>query len=98
MKGRCKMSVGQGRESVMRIVCPHCSKKAAITHINRMSPSVTDAYCRCNNHECQAGFVVTVAHKHDTQPPINSLQSMLVQTLRTLPKEQLNAVLELAKA
>ena len=71
----------------MRILCPHCQKKSVITASNRLSHSVTDLYCRCNNETCQAGFVMTVAHKHDTQPPINDMKSMLAEMLRSLPLE-----------
>ena len=78
----------------MRILCPHCQQKAVITANNRLSSCVTDLYCRCDNPDCSAGFVMTVAHKHDTQPPINSLKTMLGQLLRSLPSDERQQLLQ----
>ena len=72
----------------MRVLCPHCQHKAFITASNRQSSAVTEIYCRCDNHECQAGFVMTLSHKHDTQPPVNSLHTMIGELLKRLSPEE----------
>ncbi|WBA86512.1 ogr/Delta-like zinc finger family protein [Endozoicomonas sp. GU-1] len=89
------MSVGFHAQQVsnMRVLCPHCQNKSVITASNRLSPSVAELYCRCNNEECQAGFVMTVAHKHDTQPPINNMKEMLAQLLRAMPSDERNQLM-----
>ena len=79
---------GQRVEQLMRVRCPHCQQKAIIKATNKQSNAVTDIYCRCDNEGCQAGFVMTVAHKHDTQPPIADMKSMLAEILRSMPSDE----------
>ena len=95
-----KMSLGftteQQVQKDMRVLCPHCQKKAIIKASNKQSSAVTDLYCRCDNLDCQSGFVMTLSHKHDIQPPIKNMQSMLTEMLRNLPPEQRQEVISQA--
>ena len=68
----------------MRVFCPHCQSKATITNSNRLTDSVKELYCHCDNTLCDAGFVMTLSHKHDTRPPRNEFDTMVVELVRQL--------------
>ena len=76
----------QGRDK--RVLCPNCQEKSVVTTSNRLSSAVSDLYCRCSNPHCQAGFVMTLSHKHYTQPPVGEMQSLLAEMLRGMSREE----------
>ncbi|BES69715.1 hypothetical protein RE428_07780 [Marinobacter nanhaiticus D15-8W] len=92
------LSIGQITEDQhgMRIECPHCQQKAAITGHNKLSPAVKDVYASCTNADCGWRGVITVSHKHDIQPPKAQLHSMMAEWLGALPAADRSAVLRQA--
>ncbi|MGZ5011537.1 MAG: ogr/Delta-like zinc finger family protein [Methylobacter sp.] len=79
----------------MRVVCPHCSKKAIITSSNAMSETVKDLYCQCTNtKDCGASFVFVLAYKHDLNPPVKTtlqIAASLINNLKPDQRKQLQA-------
>ena len=77
----------------MRVICPHCHGKALITSSNIFSETVRDLYCTCiNSRECGASFVMTLAFKHDLNPPQQTtlkIIATLIQHLNAVEKRQL---------
>ena len=73
----------------MRASCPHCQTKAIITSSNKMSDTVKDLYCQCENtRHCGASFVFTLAYKHDLNPPVNSTLDIACHLINRLSKEE----------
>lgn len=77
----------------MRIECPHCEEKAAITGHNKLSPAVKDVYASCTSPDCGWRGVITVSHKHDIQPPRDQFRSMMAEWISALPAEERAALL-----
>jgi len=77
----------------MRVICPHCQKKALITSSNELSGTVKDLYCACTNtRECGASFVFTLAYKHDLNPPQKTtlqIAATLINNLQPAQRKQL---------
>lgn len=73
----------------MRVICPHCDSKSTIVSSNRMSNTVSELYCQCQNaRECGATFVFSLAFKHDLSPPQKTTLQILTTLLNTLTAEQ----------
>ena len=79
----------------MRVICPHCAAKSAIYKRNQISDSVSELYCQCSNELCCAGFVMTLAHKHDTRPPISEVDHMVVELVSRMSQEEKKAIMAL---
>lgn len=74
----------------MRVNCPHCNQKALITSSNRLSATVTDLYCQCQNTQhCGASFVFSLAFKHNLNPPHRTTREIAASLLATLPRDEL---------
>lgn len=73
----------------MRIFCPHCRARALIRSSHNQSARVRDLYCVCVSEQCQARFVMTLSHKHDLQPPIEQLDHLLNEIIKSIPAETL---------
>jgi len=77
----------------MRVICHHCKSKATITSNNELSETVKDLYCQCNNTQsCGASFVITMAFKHDLNPPQQTtlqIAAALINKLDDADKKQL---------
>lgn len=79
----------------MRIDCPHCFQKAVITSRNKLSPTVSELYCQCNNvPECGASFVFTLSYKHQLNPPIKNTLQLAADLLRNLPLRERQALMQ----
>jgi hypothetical protein len=73
----------------MRVVCPHCSKKAIITSSNAMSETVKDLYCQCTNtKDCGASFVFVLSYKHDLNPPVKTTLQIAASLINNLKPDQ----------
>ncbi|WP_432745800.1 ogr/Delta-like zinc finger family protein [Methylobacter sp. G7] len=73
----------------MRVICPHCHKKALITSTNELTGTVKDLYCICTNaKECGASFVFTLAYKHDLNPPQRTTLQIAATLINHLQPEQ----------
>ena len=79
----------------MRVICPHCHEKASIRKNNRLSGAVTELYCQCENDLCDAGFVMTLAHKHDTRPPKSQIDNVVAELVRRMSSEEKREVMKL---
>ncbi|WP_420588215.1 ogr/Delta-like zinc finger family protein [Bacterioplanoides sp.] len=79
----------------MRVNCPHCMEKASIRKNNRISAGVTELYCQCENKHCDSGFVMTLAHKHDTRPPKDQMDSLVAELVRRMTREEKKQVMSL---
>jgi cell division protein ZapA len=70
-------------------MCPHCGSKAIITSSNKLTKTVKDLYCQCENtRECGASFVATLAYKNTLNPPINTAEEMAMSLINRLSKEE----------
>ena len=79
----------------MRVTCKHCLSKATITSNNALSDSVTDLYCHCTNtKECGATFVVTLAFKHDLNPPQKTTLQIAAALINRLPADDKQSLLQ----
>ena len=95
LKSVCLDRTYKGYLSV-KVNCPHCSELSTIKSRNRLSVSVSELYCQCENPLCGAGFVMTLAHKHDTRPPkdkFDCLVADLVSRLSPDERRQLSVML-----
>lgn len=73
----------------MRVVCPHCSKKAIITSSNAMS-KVNDLYCQSSNTKDYGGqFCVCTAFNHDFIHPTLQIAASLINNLKPNQRKQL---------
>lgn len=61
----------------MRITCPFCGGRAAISSRNKLAETVADLYCACRDPKnCGATFVLTLAFKHTLNPPVRSTMDL----------------------
>ena len=81
----------------MRVNCPHCREKASIRKNNRLSGAVTELYCQCDNEHCDAGFVMTLAHKHDTRPPKDQMDNVVAELVRRMTDDEKQQIMSLLK-
>lgn len=80
---------------VMKVICPHCREKSTISSSNRISTCVIELYCQCENELCDAGFVMTLAHKHDTRPPKSQIDNVVAELVRRMSSEEKREVMKL---
>jgi hypothetical protein len=73
----------------MRVICPHCLKKALIASSNALSNQVKDLYCKCTNTEaCGASFVYTLSYKNTINPPVHTTTQIAFELVNRLSKEE----------
>lgn len=73
----------------MRVTCPHCGGKAAISHRETLSAQVADLYCGCKDFQaCGATFVVRLAYSHTLNPPVTATAQMALALIRNLPQAE----------
>ena len=82
----------------MKVICPHCREKSTIRSSNRISAGVAELYCQCENGGCDCSFVMTLAHKHDTRPPKNTLDSLVEDLVRSLSPDHRQQLLKMLSA
>lgn len=80
----------------MKVVCPHCGGNSGIRNSKQITGFTRELYCHCENPLCDAGFVMSLAHKHDTQPPRPVMEQAVIALVRRLSpheKQQLLAII-----
>ncbi|CAI8919187.1 Ogr/Delta-like zinc finger [Methylocaldum szegediense] len=76
-------------KSFMRINCPHCGGKAAITSRHPQTKTAVNLYCHCRNvASCGATFVYCLALSHTINPPVNVTAQLAATIIRALPAEE----------
>lgn len=71
----------------MKITCPHCGEKSGISSSKKITGTLRELYCHCENPLCDAGFVMSLAYKHDTRPPKKLMERAVVELVRCLSPE-----------
>ncbi len=82
----------------MKIQCRECNGKAIITSTNRLSCDFTRLYCTCRTAQCGHSFVMQLSYSHGLRPAANKLDQHLVEQMRELPPERLEALMNQLKA
>ena len=73
----------------MKVVCPHCGEKSGISSTKQITGTIRELYCHCENSLCDARFVMSLAHKHDTTPPKPIMEQAIIELVRRLsPREK----------
>lgn len=72
----------------MRVTCHLCQSKAVITSTNKFSAEVKDLYAQCLNPCCGAGIKLTLAVAGITSPPVDQINSLLVEMLAKMPQAE----------
>ena len=74
----------------MLINCPHCQSKGKITNSEKLSNTTRKVYVNCTNYEeCNARFVVSIAHIYDVRlPDYEQLNSLEEQIARMEPERR----------
>lgn len=69
--------------------CPKCGGKAIITSTNVLSSEYSELYVQCTNTaKCGAGYVVSQAFKHWTNPPQQTVKQMAAELIKSLPQQE----------
>jgi len=81
-----------------KLYCPHCLERnqRSVLHVRssrQVTAGVRELYADCDNEGCLARVVLTVAHKHDLQPPIGVNSEMALAYLQRLPKAERTSIL-----
>lgn len=70
----------------MKIVCKACKGKARITSRQELSIEFAKLYCSCL--DCGHQFVMNLTYSHATRPPAGTIEQLLFDRLRDLPRAQ----------
>lgn len=67
----------------MRVTCPFCESKASITNSDKVNKGMKRVYANCGNYNCNARFVLSIAHIGTKRMPdfenMNSLEEQIAQ-------------------
>ena len=79
----------------MKVTCPHCGEKSGISSSKKVTDSLRELYCHCDNPLCDAGFVMSLAYKHDTRPPKELMERAVVELVRCLSPDDKKQLLSM---
>ncbi|MBC8946378.1 MULTISPECIES: ogr/Delta-like zinc finger family protein [Xenorhabdus] len=82
---------------VLKIICPECGAKAAISKTNRKHPEIADLYCMCSDIECGYRFVMNLIFSHTLSPSAKTGDKLLQTVINNLNPQQRQAALDLLK-
>ncbi|MCK9818271.1 ogr/Delta-like zinc finger family protein [Pseudomonas sp. MAFF 302046] len=71
----------------MRVICK-CGHKGRIGHSEALSPDFRKLYCQCLDVHCGHSWVAHLTFSHTLSPSAKSVDSLLFDRLRELPKAQ----------
>ncbi|PZW49717.1 ogr/Delta-like zinc finger family protein [Pseudomonas sp. URMO17WK12:I2] len=72
----------------MKIVCKACNGKARIASRQVLSLEFSKLYCLCLVPHCGHQFVMNLTYSHATRPPAGTIEQLLFDRLRDLPRAQ----------
>ncbi|MGO0307268.1 ogr/Delta-like zinc finger family protein [Endozoicomonas acroporae] len=81
----------------MKITCPHCGEKSSISSSKKITQSLRELYCHCDNPLCDARFVMSLAHKHDTTPPRPVMEQAIIELVRRLSPREKRQLMDIIK-
>ena len=76
----------------MRVKCPHCQKKAIITHRVNITPKMDDVYINCTNIDCAAHSVLRLSHTATLIPPASILTNAMHEWFANLPETEQRSI------
>lgn len=72
----------------MLVVCKECKGKARIASRDKLSVEFSKLYCMCLEPGCGHQFVMNLTFSHTTRPAAGTIDQLLFDRLRDLPKAQ----------
>lgn len=77
----------------MRVYCPVCEAKAAITSTENISRGARKLYCVCLNAECAHSFAMLLSFAHTISPSALDLPAEKRQAVRAASRREVPRLL-----
>ena len=85
-------------EDCVQVNCIECQGKAVIGTRVAIDPKVTNLYCSCKDPQCGHTFVMTLSFSHTLSPAANQSKRLMLDMLKSLPKDEQQQLFEMAQA
>lgn len=69
-----------------RVLCPCCDENLTLQTRYNITAGISDIYANCENPACQARFVLNLSYDTTVLPPINHVEQMAAQIVKSAPK------------